>query len=170
MIKERIQDLALKEIPDPIKAYAKAVDQARLPAFSEPALSHPHNRSIIKVRDNGYIDIFTGTHQGIRIDSNEQTINVVTNNLLQHIGNGRLWASGDLKMEVNRGTHLVNHAAINVDSRGDITIRTNGNVKVLVARNVEVKAGGSVSITAKGRVSVRSDEHIGFSAPRYDFY
>lgn len=169
MIQGQVEALANKEIPDPIKAYIEAVDETLRPTHSEPTISHPYYRSTIKLRDNGAIDIFAETNQGIRVDPGTQTINIITNNLLQHTGSCKLWAAGDLKLEVDNGTHIVNHATINVDSRGDINIRTDGKVRILSASGIEIQTGGSVNISTKGSLNIAAGSNITFNASRYDF-
>ncbi len=168
-IKDQLDYLDNKAIENPIKSLEAAVDSSRFPSDYEPALSHPLNRSVVKIRDSGAIDIFAATHQGIRIDPNQQVVNICTNSLLQHLGVLRSWVSRDAKMEVAGGIHLVNHAVITVDSRGDIVVSTNGNATVNARGNVIVRASGNIELKAGNEISLTAGSHIQFTAPRYDF-
>jgi len=160
-LKEQLDYLENKTIENPINSLEKKADEVRFPTSFEPSLSHPYHHSIVKLRDNGIIDIFVGDHQGFRIDPNTETIDTCTNNLLQHLGCLRSWISRDAKVEIAGGYHLVNHAAITVDCKGGITVNTNGNITV--------NASGSVTVNAGGEIKLASKKHIQFSAPRYDF-
>lgn len=176
-LKDQLDYLDSKTIESPIKSLEDATENARFPTGYEPALTHPTHRSIVKLRDNGCIDIFAGVHQGFRVDPNKQVINVCTNNLFQHLGKLRSWVTRDAKVEVGGGIRVVNHATIVVDSKGDITVNTDGNVVVNARGNVTVNAGGSVYANARGdirlkaggEIELKAGRHIQFTAPRYDF-
>lgn len=47
----------------------------------EVGMYHPELSSVIKLRNNGIIDIFTMSNQGIRINPNEKTIKLLSDNL-----------------------------------------------------------------------------------------
>jgi len=177
IIKDQLDYLDGKTIHNPIQTLQEAVDEARLPSSSEPSLSHPDNLSMVKIRDDAIIDIFAHNHQGIRIDPNEQTINVFTNNMLEHLGSRRTWISRNMKTEVAGGVHIVNHAVVRVDSKGDVIVVTNGNVRISAKGNVDVKCGGNATINAGQNITLKAGreitliagKHIHFTAPRYDF-
>ena len=168
-LKEQLDYLDSKVIDSPIDSLENAAEMVRFPTSYEPSLTHPDHHSTVKLRDNGIIDIFAASHQGIRIDPNEQVINVCTNKLYQHLGRLRSWITHDAKIEVAEGCHLVNHAYITVDCKGDIVVNTNGNVTVNASGNVNVNAKGNISLKAQGKIDITSGAHIQFTAPRYDF-
>lgn len=177
IINDQLEYLDGKTIHNPIQTLQEAADEARLPSATEPSLSHPRNLSMVKIRDDAIIDIFAHNHQGIRIDPNQQTINTFTNNLLEHLGSRKTWISRNMKTEVAGGIHIVNHAVVRVDSRGDVIVVTNGNVRVSARGNVDVKCGGSatvdagqnITLKAGGEITLKAGKHIQFTAPRYDF-
>lgn len=51
---------------------------------AEIGFTHPLNRSTMKVRDNGVIDIFTSTNYGIRINPNNGSVTIVSHSQSQH--------------------------------------------------------------------------------------
>lgn len=55
--------------------------ERKYPLTAEPAVIHPHNSSTMKVRDNGMIDLFVGTDNGVRIDPATKSINFLSNNI-----------------------------------------------------------------------------------------
>ena len=47
----------------------------------EPGFTHPDNKSTVKIRDNGNIDIFAGEELGIRISPNNNSITMLCDKL-----------------------------------------------------------------------------------------
>lgn len=122
---------------------------------------HPYTHSIVKLRDNGAIDIFVGTHQGIRIDPNTQTVNICANTLKEHLGALRAWVTGDAKTECATGYELRSHAHVTIHATGDVTIKTDSNAQILVAGNMDVNVGGETRFKSGGNMH--------FTAPNYYF-
>lgn len=87
---------------DPIKMIEDLIDKAPFFTEDEPGLYHPSTSSVIKLRNNGMIDIFVGTNQGIRIDPNTKTLNMFTNNEKHHIGNMNVWANESVSFDVKK--------------------------------------------------------------------
>lgn len=56
------------------------------PQSSEPALIHPSNSSIVKIKDNGNIDIFSQNENGFRLHTEEKKIQVHSNQLEEQLG------------------------------------------------------------------------------------
>lgn len=48
---------------------------------NEIALKHPHNDSIVKLTDDGFVDMFAGPALGIRIDPITNTCNIIGDNV-----------------------------------------------------------------------------------------
>lgn len=160
-IMDQLDYLDNKSIPNPINSLDEKTMNARFPTNYEPALIHPYHRSIVKLRDNGIVDVFAADHQGIRIDPNNQVINICTNKLFQHMGRIRSWITRSAKTEIELGYHMVNHGYIIIDCKGDITVNTDGNVTL--------SACGDVTVKSKGEINLNSKRRIQFTAPKYDF-
>lgn len=122
---------------------------------------HPFTHSIVKLRDNGAIDIFVGTHQGIRIDPNTQTVNICTNTLKEHLGALRAWVTGDAQIECAAGYDLRSFAHVTIHASGDVTVKTEANAYIKAAGNMEVDVGGETTF--------RSGGNMHFTAPNYFF-
>ena len=87
---------------DPIQLIHEEIDKARFFVGNEPGLYHPVTSSLIKLRNNGMIDIFAGTNQGIRIDPKTKSVNFFANNEKHHITNSSTWADGSIEYHVKR--------------------------------------------------------------------
>jgi hypothetical protein len=87
--------LEKKDSPD--KDYITDIDDRvqgkKLPYIEEPSLLHPFNTSLIKIRNNGMIDLFVSFNQGIRIDPGQKTISEITNGLKQDLGYFHAWVN-----------------------------------------------------------------------------
>jgi hypothetical protein len=110
------------------------VDLQKYPLTSEPALIHPDNSSVIKIRETGTIDIFVGTDNGIRINPNDKSI-----------------------------TFLANTYGAKSMNRKEIVMRDSsqsigGNWTVNVSGNINLSADGSISIKARKDIDIVSTE------------
>lgn len=106
------------------KEVSDNVDLKKYPLVTEPALVHPLNSSIVKIRENGAIDVFVGTDNGIRIDPNQRSISMLSNTYGQKSTYHKQSVSRDAIQEVG------------------------GNWKLNVKGNVEIAAKGKVNLTA----------------------
>ncbi len=104
---------------------------------------HPNNTSMMKIRDNGCIDIFGGTDNGLRIDPNKKSINVIASHMKEHIGDLHSWIS-DFSI---------------TDVKGPWTLN---------AINVFINAKKSINLTAGTTINFKADKITG-RANRYDF-
>jgi hypothetical protein len=112
------------------KDIIKQVDLKKYPLISEPALIHPLNSSTVKIRENGTIDVFVGTDNGIRIDPKEKMISVLANRYAEK--------TAQRKQTVLR----------------DSTSTIGGEWKVKVAGNIELKSSGRMDLTASKGVHI----------------
>src|SRR5690606_31494236 len=52
--------------------------EAAYPALAEPAMVHPHTNAVVKLRDNGAIDIFAADNTGMRLDLKNKSITMMS--------------------------------------------------------------------------------------------
>lgn len=115
-------------------------EKAKLPKVAEVALIHPTNSSIVKIRDNGMIDVFVSGNNGIRIDPETKTINLM-GNCIKEQGGSKLawldsyqaWVKGDWKLEVD--------GDVSISSKGTMTLKSETGI-VMEAPGVDVNTEG----------------------------
>ena len=123
-----------KELHEQIQLYP-------YPLTAEPALIHPNNTSVVKLRDNGAIDIFVGNDNGIRVDPNERSIQI--------FGNA-------LQSKVYEETAKVNkHRTIEIG--GDDVTKITGKRKI--------QCNGKYEATIRREWKVISEEKVHIEAP-----
>jgi hypothetical protein len=128
-----------------------AVAGAVYPQSEEPAMIHPLTQAIVKLRNNGMIDIFVTDDNGIRIDPATKTINLMSNGIKEHASYHFAW--------------LDSYAAwVNMNWR--ITVQ--GNVYITAQGNVDVECNGSFTAHSKGDMRLQSDSHMYLNAPEID--
>lgn len=128
--------MAVSDLEDLQQAYEMSGDdfkaeanKAKLPKLAEVALIHPANSSTIKIRDNGMIDIFVGGNNGIRVDPETKTINMM-GNCIKEQGGGKYawldsyqaWVKGDWKIEVDGSILFTSKGAIKMKSDAGIVL------------------------------------------------
>lgn len=101
-----------------------SVDKKRFPQSYEPALIHPHNSSIVKIREEGIIDVFVGTDNGIRIDPKNKSINFFSDAFRQR--------------SMNEDKHIFRDAKHLIDNNWSIQVK--GNTLIDVGNDFEVKS------------------------------
>lgn len=143
---------------DPVKATDLRLQNAIVPAVEEPALTHPFNTSTVKIRNNGMIDCFVGTDQGIRIDPHTKTINEIANGLKWHLGYFRGWIDVDAEWYAN--SHYLfksMDSSFNVLVKTDITHTCERDRISKIGRHEEIKIG----INQKEEIGNNQDTKIG---------
>lgn len=120
------------------------MDEKRYPLQAEPALIHPSNTSVVKIRDNGMIDIFVGTDNGLRIDPNSRTVTAMANTSVAKQRYAKSRTDRDRESDVG------------------------GNDTQKVANHWTVNAGGNIRIAAEGDVNISSATCISMNAPVID--
>ena len=162
---------------DPVKAADLRLNNAVSPAVEEPAVTHPFNTSTIKIRNNGMIDCFVGTDQGMRIDPQTKTINMITNGMKEHLGYFRAWIDVDAEWYAN--SHFLfksMDSSFNVDAKTDInqkcgknkntdvgnnhTEKIANNQSIDVGNNQSVKVGGNLDIQVAGTINIKAGSTI----------
>lgn len=76
---DRLRDVQRK-YQKSVRETEEEISEQKYPGLSEPALVHPHNTSIVKIRDSGIIDVFVATDNGIRINPKSKSIDFFSEN------------------------------------------------------------------------------------------
>lgn len=147
----RMNALSSGDTPDPIKTIELALDNATKPKLEEPAIVHPFNTSIVKVRNNGMIDMFVGTDQGIRIDPYSKTINEIVDGLKWHVGYFKGWIDDDAKWYAKMGFLFESESgSFNVKVKQDISLECEGNLTLRCDGNLNLQCGGDFNLSGDG--------------------
>lgn len=157
---------------DPLKGIQEELKNATKPRLEEPALIHPFNTSVVKIRNNGMIDLWVSNDQGIRIDPNTSTINFIADGVKEHINYSRSWVAEDMEWWVKKsilfnseqssftvnahsGIFLNSERQIELTAGGDLLQKIARNMKVDSEGNIEIKAGGSITVNASGNLYLK---------------
>lgn len=108
------------------------IDEGSYPLQAEPALIHPGNTSVVKIRDKGVIDIFVGTDNGLRIDPVTRSITALSNTYRSH------------QQHETSETDRDRHARVGVND----TLAVGGHWTVKAGGNVHVEAAGALTLNA----------------------
>lgn len=127
---------------------AEATKEAAYPATAEPALIHPDTNAIIKLRDNGAIDIFTGDNTGIRIDRANKSINMMSVLTQTRSEILRAIISKDAQYDV-KGKWTINAGSATINTKGATKVNAKGNVELTTAAKMSIKAA-SLDINVSG--------------------
>jgi len=100
---------------NPIDKITKALKDVCYYNETEVGLYHPTNSSLIKIRDNGVIDIFVSTNQGLRIDPSTHSINFFSNNEKHTSGNVNYWIEENMDLDIKQ-KFLIKASDIIIDS------------------------------------------------------
>lgn len=166
---------------DSVKAADLRIENAMRPEVEEPAIIHPFNTSSVKIRNNGMIDCFVATNQGIRIDPHSKTVNIIANGQKEHLGYFRAWIDVDAEWYAN--SHYLfksMDSSFNVDVKTDInhtcerdrnskigkneTIKIGINQDEEIGNNQSTKIGGNQKITIAGNLDITVGGNINMTA------
>lgn len=120
-----------------------------MPKIAEPALVHPSNHSMVKIRDGGTIDIFVGIDNGIRIDPYYKTINMIGSIYKEHVD--YVWSN------------VEKNATYNVS--GDNTHNVGGDETHNIKNQWTIHAGGDARIISDSSVYIEGREKIHLKTP-----
>ncbi len=165
----RLNEYANKPTDNPLLELKQSAENVRFPSGSEPALTHPFNTSIVKIRDNGCIDIFCGTNVGIRLDPNLANISLITDGERHHTGYLREWIQKDVERHVGRNILTKIGGNIYLEAQGNCTVNIGGNADLNIGGNADIEIGGNVKIDNEGTVEWMSGGNMYFAAPNYFF-
>lgn len=170
---------------DPVTFAEMMLENAQVPQVEEPAVTHPFTTSTVKVRNNGMIDAFVGTDQGIRIDPYTKTVNIIADGQKEHLGYFRAWINVDAEWYAN--SHFLFksvYSSFNVDAKTDInqkcqrhkntdvginhtekignnqSITVGNNENITVGNNETIKIGGNLDIVVGGTVNIKAGSTV----------
>lgn len=154
----------IKEARLRMSGSAKQIDKkvAEVPYMSvnEPAIVHPWNNSVMKIRDNGAIDVFSGTDNGIRINPVDRTIDMISKTNNTHATIVRAFVMKD-------ETHYVKNVwTIYADTA---FINTKKNTTINTGWNTIVNAEKQCVINTKDETIVNADKNIELNTKK-DFH
>lgn len=124
------------------------------PTVNEPAVVHPWNNAILKIRDNAIIDVFANTDNGIRINPNAKTIDMFTQSVKHHTTFIRSFVKRDEIHKVG-GFWIINCTTARINAKG--------SASVTAGRNISLKAGGSMTLQAGGSINYKAGGTHNFS-------
>ena len=102
----------------------------------------------MKIRENGCIDIFTATNQGIRIDPNYHTINLMTANELHHISRYQAWVDGTVRWDVHEEFDVICDSDISMYSKKDWLVSVIGKATINAHDDIELNTNKSIRMHA----------------------
>lgn len=154
---------------NPIEAMISRTVTLSYYGSEEPGITHPLNSSTIKVRNNGMIDIFVATNQGLRIDPYTKTINVIGNTEKHHVTDFELFADEsanlttqrDLTLNAKRNLSLTGEKVSiatrswTVVSDGDINLKSKSNITIDAAKDLILK--GNLNFSRNEIIEVIND-------------
>lgn len=152
----------------PVIETQKTLRAAALPDGKEILLAHPTNSSLVKIRNNGMIDIFTATNQGLRIDPIKHTINVIGEHEQHHIDNLIVWASKFIRMNAKRSIFMDSAESIHSSAKNDWTLKAGENIIMTAGNSVHVSAS-DVKVVSKGNIRFEAGNVIEFKGERYNY-
>ena len=140
----RVQDILNRNRTSLASTVAEKLDAVPYPGFSEPAIIHPIHKSVVKLRENGMIDVFVDKNTGIRIDPETASIN--------------FFADTGTEMYDYLKTYVSKDQTTNVKRAWTVDVGTRFNLK----------AGRTISMSAPN-IELSGQSNINFSSPRINF-
>lgn len=152
---------------------------------TEPGLVHPSNTSIIKLKDNGMIDIWTGSDQGIRIDPNTKSIMLYSNRTDIRSNDRNEWIDNNYTTTVRNKWQVIAFGDVDIKSEKNInleaakgtvnlkcktfSINTEEDINITAGRNTNVRSSSYTGITSEKEITIKSKENIDFKGQKYEF-
>jgi hypothetical protein len=134
---------------------------------SEPGLVHPFTTSVVKMRDNGMIDIFVSTNQGIRVDPNTRSITIMVDNTKIRTHDYRAWVENHSITNVRKNFEANADVNINLNAKKDINMKANGKWNVNIVGDVNIHTDSNLNVSANGKMTFKAGGDIDFSGSRY---
>jgi hypothetical protein len=144
---------------DPLDDLMKKMTNTSNYNTDEPGITHPQNSSTIKIRNNGAIDLFVATNQGVRIDPNTKTISIFGINENHNVTNFNAFIDEDFNVEaqedislkgknvsITTGQAKITADTWSVESTGDVNVKSGKNI-ILDAGNKLILKGKQVVVT-----------------------
>lgn len=140
----------------------KTLENAAYPGYAEPAIVHPYHKSVVKLRDNGMIDIFVDKNTGMRVDPETSSINFFANTGKEMYSYLRTHVSKDQTTDVKRSWTINVGTQFNLKAGEMINleaprISVNGTKSInMQAPNITMSAQSAVNITAQSSIGLNS--------------
>lgn len=194
LTKQRINKVVRKYVNTKDSNADFVAENSHYPSEDEPMLIHPFNQSVVKIRNNGTIDIFVGDNNGIRIDNKHKSINFIGNSIVERTQYIRSYVAKDLIQKVQgswvieaKNANIVTKEYANiysekevlVQSLKDVSINANNNVyinsaKDIVAtsvetayingKNIHINSTENTNIIAKKNINIKSEQTANITA------
>lgn len=154
---------------DPILAIKKDNDANNKPRLEEPALVHPFNSSVIKIRNNGIIDLWTTTDQGFRMDPAARTINIISDGLKEHLNYSRAWIVEDLKYWAKQGFYFESESGDFTVSAKNCSYTNSGDTTFTGQKSMGFSSIGDMKLDTQGNMIIETKGNLTIKAKRVDF-
>lgn len=141
---------------DAINTLTSATSTAAYYNAEEPGITHPLNSSTIKVRNNGMIDVFVATNQGIRIDPVTKSINFIGNSEKHHISNLSMFIDEKIDITAKNNISIATDKAMTISTLGEWTINSKANINIKSEGNITVSSSKD-TILVGNRIIFRGD-------------
>lgn len=120
----------------------------------ESAMYHPQTKGVVKMRNNGTVEMFATEDTGIRMDPKGQVINIFANHSKSHLHHMTEWISGDSKSYVKKNRLMKTEGTTHIHSGKDMTIVGKENLHILIDKNENITIGGNSKVIIKGNASL----------------
>lgn len=159
----------------PVADLEERKKQSATYAAEEVGLIHPVSRSVVKLRDNGAIDIFVPGHNGIRVDPTNGTVDIF-GRVQHHASAIREWITKDSVTEVKEAWTVRSEGKVEVEAQ-TVLIKAAKNVRIESAAGVDVASVGDVTVHAKagadaegksleGNITLKADGNMELAAAK----
>lgn len=154
-IKEAINENPLKELK-------KRVQYQKHYRPEEQGVYHPHQKQVLKMRNNGAIDLFANQDTGVRVGRDNQTVEVFANHQKSHVYHDTKWVIGDHKEFVEGHKTMKTRGKTMIHGKDTITIKGEKNFEVEIDEDqtVHIKGNSTVNIDGNQQVHIRRDATV----------
>lgn len=128
-------------------------------SVNEPALVHPWNQSIVKIRDNGTVDLFSGTDNGIRINPEDRTIDLISRTQNTHATFVRAFVMKDEVRYIQKGWTIWAETAT-INTTKNTTVNADLQCVINTKKETIVNADTKCIINTKEETIVNADKNI----------
>lgn len=164
LTKQRINRVVKKYVSPKNNPADFIAENSHYPNTDEPMLIHPFNQSVVKIRNNGTVDIFVSDNNGIRIDNKYKSINFIGNSIVERAQYIRSYIAKDLIQKIQGSwvieaknanivtkeyTNIYSEKEVLVQSLKDIQINTNNNVYISSAKDIVASVVETAYINGK---------------------
>lgn len=121
----------------------------------ETGIYNPKSKAVVKLRNNGSIDMFSKEDVGIRVDQSTETVNLFANHVKTHTYDKTDWLTGSYTAYVkeHRSNKIAGNDILQVD--GDIMITSKKGLQVFIGKDEKVTIGGNSNVEIRGNANVK---------------